>query len=95
MCSAPVGVVGRRSPVLSLRNEPPPKDGTAVYEAARLGSSPSGGATMRIFKERPGVISKESVWVCIHEEYMYVADTLEALVAILNTEWEHEKHLVG
>ena len=50
---------------------------------------------MRIFKERPGVISKESVWVCIHEEYMYVADTLEALVAILNTEWEHEKHLVG
>jgi len=50
---------------------------------------------MRIFKEEPGVISKEACWVCICAEYMYTADTLEELVEILSIEWEDDKHLVG
>lgn len=50
---------------------------------------------MNIFKEKAGVISKEPIWVCIHEGYMYTADTLELLVIVLNTEWEHEQHMVG
>ena len=53
------------------------------------------GAGMTIFKEKAGVISKEPVWVCIHEEYMYLADTFWELLHILGTEWEHDKHLVG
>ncbi len=50
---------------------------------------------MRIFKEKAGVISQHPVWVCIHNGYMYIEDTLDKLVVTLNTEWEHDKHLVG
>ena len=50
---------------------------------------------MKIFKQEGGVISKEDCWVCIHESYIYIGTTLEDLVHILNTEWEHDKHIVG
>lgn len=50
---------------------------------------------MNIFKEKPGVISEDWVWVCIHEAHMYVANSLMELIAVLNTEWEDDKHLVG
>ncbi len=50
---------------------------------------------MRIFLEEGGVISEESVWVCVNDCYMYTADTLEELVEILNTEWRFDKHMVG
>ena len=50
---------------------------------------------MKIFLEDAGVISKESIWVCIHGGYMYTADTLEHLVGVLDTEWQLDKHLVG
>lgn len=50
---------------------------------------------MRIFKEKAGVISPEEVWVCVCEGYLYVGDTLEELIEILNTEWKQDKHLVG
>ena len=50
---------------------------------------------MRILKERPGVISKDEVWVCACDGYLYTADTLEELVKVLNTEWKDDKHLVG
>ncbi len=49
---------------------------------------------MRIFQEKPKVIGDEAVWVCIHDGYLYTANTLEELVEVLNTEWEHDKHLV-
>lgn len=48
---------------------------------------------MKIFKQEKGLISKEDCWVCIHDEYIYTAKTLEELIEILNTEWEHDKHL--
>jgi hypothetical protein len=50
---------------------------------------------MRIFEEQPGVISEGPCWVCIHNGYMYTALTLEDLIQVLNTEWEHDKHIVG
>lgn len=50
---------------------------------------------MRIFEEKAGVISDKNVWICICEEYMYIADSLIELVDLLNSEWEHEKHIVG
>jgi hypothetical protein len=50
---------------------------------------------MNIYKEQAGVISDEETWVCMHDVYLYTADTLEQLIHILNTEWEHEKHYTG
>lgn len=39
---------------------------------------------MKIFKEKAGIISENEVWVCIHNCYLYIADTLEKLIDILN-----------
>ena len=50
---------------------------------------------MKIFKEEAGVISPEEVWICICEGYMYLEDTLELLVDLLNNEWKHDRHLIG
>lgn len=50
---------------------------------------------MHIYKEKAGVISEGPVWVCIHDGYLYTADTLEGLIKVLNEEWEHDKYLVG
>jgi hypothetical protein len=48
---------------------------------------------MMIYKERAGTMSKKSCWVCIHEGYMYISDTVRGLIEILNEEWEHDKWL--
>ena len=50
---------------------------------------------MKIFLEKAGVISPGPIWVCFCTCYMYTADTLEDLVDVLNSEWEHDNHLVG
>jgi hypothetical protein len=50
---------------------------------------------MRIFQDKLRVISERDIWVCICEGYLYVADTLEDLIRVLNSEWKHDKHLVG
>jgi acyl-ACP thioesterase len=50
---------------------------------------------MKIYKEKAGVISQKEVWCCIHNEYLYIANTLKELIKILNTEWENDKHLIG
>lgn len=50
---------------------------------------------MKIFKEKPGVISEKGCWVCTHNAYVYTANTLEELIEILNTEWEDDKYLAG
>lgn len=50
---------------------------------------------MYIFKEKAGVISENEVWVCCCEGYMYIEDTLEKLIEILNTEWKDDKHMIG
>jgi len=48
---------------------------------------------MHIFKQAAGVISKEDVYICIHEGWMYIGNTMDELILILNTEWEFDKHL--
>ena len=50
---------------------------------------------MQIYQEKAGMISPVPCWVCICDEYMYLADTLIKLVDVLNTEWEDDKHMVG
>jgi hypothetical protein len=50
---------------------------------------------LKIYKEKPGIISKDEVWICIHDDYLYTADTLYELIGILNTEWEDVKHFAG
>lgn len=50
---------------------------------------------MKIFKEQAGVITKDECWVCLCDCYMYMADTLEQLIEVLNTEWEDDKHLIA
>ena len=48
---------------------------------------------MHIFKEKAKVISKEPIWCCVHENYLYTAPTLLKLLTIINTEWEQDKWL--
>ena len=50
---------------------------------------------MKVFKEKPNIISKNALWVCIHKEYMYTSDTLFRLLLTVIIEWESDKHLVG
>ncbi len=50
---------------------------------------------MKIFREKPKTISKETVWVCIHNEYLYTHINLFKLIWIVITEWKSDKHLVG
>jgi len=50
---------------------------------------------MRIFKEKAGVISPESVWVCIYKEYLYIESNLIKLLFVLLFEWNDDKHFVG
>jgi hypothetical protein len=50
---------------------------------------------MRVFKEKAGVISKESVWVCVDRYWLYIADTYLELLKMFITEHCNDKHLVG
>lgn len=48
-----------------------------------------------VIEEQDADIVYNSTWICTHEKYEYMADSLESLVHILNTEWEEDQHLVG
>ena len=48
---------------------------------------------MQIYKQDAGIISDMDIWCCIHNEYLYIGDTLDELIHILNTEWEHDKYI--
>lgn len=48
-----------------------------------------------IFKEKPGVLSPGSVWVCFFDEYMYTAPTFLKLVYVMFREWKQERHQIG
>lgn len=50
---------------------------------------------MMIFRERAGIISKESCWVFFWKEYMYTSQTLCGLLRKVVTEWNSDLHLVG
>lgn len=54
------------------------------------------GANMiKIYKEQPNIISKDYIWVCICNEYLYTHDTLIGLLWLMICEWKHDRHLVG
>jgi len=49
---------------------------------------------VKIFQEKPGIISKEKCWVAIlNGTWLYTSDTLFGLIRQLITEWKHDKHL--
>jgi len=48
---------------------------------------------MKIYKEKSGVISKEPVWVCIQNRYLYTHNTLIGLLWTIITEYQEDKHL--
>lgn len=48
-----------------------------------------------IICERPGVISEKRCWVCIHEAWMYMADSFIGLLWVMITEWKHDRNLWG
>jgi hypothetical protein len=50
---------------------------------------------MKIFKEEANIISIKPVWVCIHNNYLYIASNLFSLFYKLLFEWNDDKHLVG
>lgn len=53
---------------------------------------------LKIYKERPGVISYGPLWVgwLAHGMvWMYTADTLPQLLWYIATEWKQDRHLVG
>lgn len=53
------------------------------------------GEILECFMERGGLISENDIWVCISSGYMYAAEKFEDLVAMIEGEWKHEKHLIG
>jgi len=50
---------------------------------------------MKIFKEKAGIITNKSVWVCINKEYLYIHSNLFGLFYVLLFEWNDDKHLIG
>lgn len=50
---------------------------------------------MKIFKEKPGVISEGPCWVCFHGPYMYTGDSFWLLLKDLWRNWNNDRALVG
>lgn len=47
---------------------------------------------MRIYKEKPGTLSENEIWVCICGWYIYVHSSLNGLIDIMVNEWEGVQH---
>lgn len=73
---------------MDLRFVAMPKGDGFLVQAGR-------GGGMKIFKEKPGVISEGPGWVCIDDGYLYTADTLLGLLWMLLTQWKDDRHMVG
>lgn len=48
-----------------------------------------------IFKEKPGVVSKEPIWICFHSCWMYAHTTLLGLSWRIIKEWKSDRNLIG
>ena len=46
-----------------------------------------------MFLDTSLTISDHEIWVCTCEGYLYTSDTLPGLIAIMNAEWKHDKHI--
>ena len=58
-------------------------------------SCPIIGHHMKIFKEKPGVISPDACWVAWHRCYLYTSDTLLGLLWDMLTNWNNDSRLIG
>lgn len=43
---------------------------------------------------KPGEIGPGRSWICVHDCYLYMSDSLLSLIWIVLTEWKNDKHLV-
>jgi hypothetical protein len=68
---------------------------TRLNDYGKIDQKLKKGVVLQIYKEKPGIISEDEVWVCIQNDYLYTAGTLHELIEILNTEWEDVKHFAG
>ena len=50
---------------------------------------------MKIFKEKPGVISDDACWVCFSGCYMYTGDTLFQLFVDMLKFWNSDSRMIG
>lgn len=48
-----------------------------------------------IVKEKPGVISQDSCWVCFYGAWMHTGRSLFSLAWSVVAEFKHDDHLVG
>jgi len=52
--------------------------------------------SVRIWKEKPGVISSGSSWCLVYDGcYLHVCDSLPQLLWEVLTQFKNEKHMVG
>lgn len=50
----------------------------------------------KLFKEKKGIISYNSIWVFIDNQgYLYTHENIFKLALILFKEWKSDRHLVG
>jgi len=50
---------------------------------------------IKIFKESPGIISKDSCWIIYKGNFMYIHTYLLGAIWQMITNWNNEKHLIG
>lgn len=50
---------------------------------------------MKFWKEKPGVISESSIWVCSYSCYLHIHESLIRLILEVITQYKHDRHLVG
>jgi hypothetical protein len=48
---------------------------------------------MKIWKEKPGVISKGPCWCCLYSFYLHTSNSLLGLVVDVVTHWKSDKRL--
>lgn len=51
--------------------------------------------SIKMFREKPGVISENECYVILSDEYMYEGDTSQECIWTMILQWKHDKHLVG
>ena len=52
------------------------------------------GNQMRIYHEKPHVVSESRIWVAHHKEYIYFGDTLPKLIINIIKNWNNDRNLV-
>lgn len=50
---------------------------------------------MKLFREKPGIISEEPVWVLFWGPYMHINASLLGLAWEFITEYQDDRHLIG